>query len=272
MSENSEKCNKVAANTDGIPQWTMFAAAGSTWPSISSATEDSNATREDIPAGLPSTRSHPRWQRSASPPTWRCFPMLRLVHLKSPDSLLQTVGESDLVGRWPEDHITDPHARVLKEQAPLHLLLELSKHLLRNIHPEGFSARVPEHGLCGGRHRRPEHGNLPSHLSMIDGGNLHPLRLVAPHARGGGVTMAWHNLDPLVCRRVSSRTKSWHYCLAPSRLEPSICRAWIRMPGCLLGSRALMWRVPRMVLRVAFASFGFIWPLSLPMWGLMWMR
>jgi hypothetical protein len=42
------------------------------------------------------------------------------------------------------------------------------------------------------------------------------------------------------------------------------------MPGCLLGSRVLMWRVAGMILRAAFASFGVAWPLFLPRWGLMW--
>jgi hypothetical protein len=43
----------------------------------------------------------------------------------------------------------------------------------------------------------------------------------------------------------------------------------IRMLNYLLGSRVSMWWVPGMVLDVAFASFGFAWPPSLPTWGLM---
>jgi hypothetical protein len=55
------------------------------------------------------------------------------------------------------------------------------------------------------------------------------------------------------------------------KLETSVHQAWIRMPGYLLGSRALTWWEPEMVLGVTIASFGFASPLSLPMWGLMWM-
>jgi hypothetical protein len=36
-------------------------------------------------------------------------------------------------------------------------------------------------------------------------------------------------------------------------LETSICRAWIKMPSCLLGSRVSMWWVPEAVLEAATA-------------------
>jgi hypothetical protein len=42
------------------------------------------------------------------------------------------------------------------------------------------------------------------------------------------------------------------------------------MSDCLLGSQASMWQVLGMVLGAAFASSGFTWLLSVPMWGLMW--
>jgi hypothetical protein len=32
-----------------------------------------------------------------------------------------------------------------------------------------------------------------------------------------------------------------------------------------------MWWVPGAVLGLTFASFGFAWSLSFPMWGLIWM-
>jgi hypothetical protein len=55
------------------------------------------------------------------------------------------------------------------------------------------------------------------------------------------------------------------------RLEISTSRAWRRLSGYLLGSRASTWLVPRKVLGVAAALFDFTWLLSFPMWGLMWM-
>jgi hypothetical protein len=51
------------------------------------------------------------------------------------------------------------------------------------------------------------------------------------------------------------------------RLETSIRQTRIRMPGCLLGSHASTWQVPRTVLGAVIASLGLSWLLSLPMWG-----
>jgi hypothetical protein len=52
------------------------------------------------------------------------------------------------------------------------------------------------------------------------------------------------------------------------RLETSVPIAWIRLPGCLLGSQVLIWLVPRTVLGVASALLWFTWILSIPTWGL----
>jgi hypothetical protein len=51
------------------------------------------------------------------------------------------------------------------------------------------------------------------------------------------------------------------------RLETSIHRGRTGLPDVLLGSRALMWWVPGMVLGAAFASPSFTWLLSLLTWG-----
>jgi hypothetical protein len=47
--------------------------------------------------------------------------------LKSPDSLLLVIGQSDQVVRCPKDQIEDPHARVLEVQVSLCLLPELGE-------------------------------------------------------------------------------------------------------------------------------------------------
>jgi hypothetical protein len=54
--------------------------------------------------------------------------MLLLHSQKSPDSLLQAIGWPNLIVRRPKDQVTDPHARVLKAQPLLCLLLELGEH------------------------------------------------------------------------------------------------------------------------------------------------
>jgi hypothetical protein len=52
-----------------------------------------------------------------------------LLHIqKSPDSLLQVIGWSNLIVRRPKDQVIDPHARVLEAQPLLRLLLELGEH------------------------------------------------------------------------------------------------------------------------------------------------
>jgi hypothetical protein len=57
---------------------------------------------------------------------------------------------------------------------------------------------------------------------------------------------------------------------APNRVHRFIEVGW-SFPSILLGSRALRWMVPEIVLRYAVTLLGFTWLLSLPMWGLMWM-
>jgi hypothetical protein len=54
-------------------------------------------------------------------------------------------------------------------------------------------------------------------------------------------------------------------------LEISTDRAHSRLPVCLLGSRASTWLVPGTGFGAAAALVYFAWPLSFPMWGLMWM-
>jgi hypothetical protein len=51
---------------------------------------------------------------------------------------LQAVGRSAPAGRRLVDHVTNPHVRGLKAQAPLYLLLELNEHLIHNLHLESF--------------------------------------------------------------------------------------------------------------------------------------
>jgi hypothetical protein len=54
------------------------------------------------------------------------------------------------------------------------------------------------------------------------------------------------------------------------RLDMSVHRAWIRMPGYRLGSRTSMWLVTGMILGAASTSLCFTWLLTITTWGLMW--
>jgi hypothetical protein len=54
---NSEKCNRVVGNANRVPQRTPLAATTSVWSSSSSAAEDSDTAKEDIPSALSSSKS-----------------------------------------------------------------------------------------------------------------------------------------------------------------------------------------------------------------------
>jgi hypothetical protein len=168
--------------------------------------------------GLPTPGLGPGQQCSASPPTQRlaldAMPaMLKATRWPPPD--VRPVGAG---GRRPKDHILDPCAKVLDARALLCLPPRLIEQLLHNIHPKGFSGRVSEHGLCGGRQRHPKRIELPFHLGMA-GVAIHILfdRWLRTFRGGKGATMVRHNLNHQVCRRVSSSTRSSHYLSASSR-------------------------------------------------------
>jgi hypothetical protein len=54
---NSEKCERVVANTDRVPQWAPLAATTSIHPSSSFTVKDSDAAKEDDPSAHSNTKS-----------------------------------------------------------------------------------------------------------------------------------------------------------------------------------------------------------------------
>jgi hypothetical protein len=129
--------------------------------SSSSATEDTNAAKEDISEGL---QFSVRLSSSS------------LFCPKLSDDLLQSIVQLDPIERRSKDQVTNPHNGFLKVQVPLLLLLKPSNQLIHNFHLEGFSGQAPEHKLRGGGHRSSENGKLLDHLGVVEGTNLHSLR------------------------------------------------------------------------------------------------
>jgi hypothetical protein len=55
------------------------------------------------------------------------------------------------------------------------MLPKLGDHFVNNFHPEGLGGRAPEHDYHDGTHRRPKLGKLLGQLSIMEGGDPHPL-------------------------------------------------------------------------------------------------
>jgi hypothetical protein len=166
----------VATNTVWVSQRTQLAATTSIWSSSSSATEDSDTTKEDVLSALSNTKSQTQVAKlhraSNSMSASHRAPCSALSYLVASSSQLTIRARLKGGPRNRSQTLMSGLSRREHCSSCFRNLATISS--TTSTRKASVGERLSMNSMCR-RHRRPERGKLLSHLNLMEGSDSHSI-------------------------------------------------------------------------------------------------